>query len=146
MLRGNVLATVDGKGRLKLPAAYRAAIESRFGNQLFVTSLRGESALIYPLEVYTAIEERLLGASKVEPVVSRLRNAMNFYGQAATIDSQGRILVHPLLRQRAAIQGEVAVLGQQNYLEVWNRQIFEESLKNDPLTDADLKELASLGF
>jgi MraZ protein len=62
------------------------------------------------------------------------------------MDSQGRLLIHPLLRERAAIQGEVAVLGQQNYLEVWNRQIFEEMLKNDPLTDADLKELASLGF
>jgi MraZ protein len=146
VLRGNILAKVDGKGRLKLPAAHRSAIEPQYGNEFFVTSLRGESVLIYPMEVYAAIEERLLAASKLEPVVNRLRSAVNYYGQPATMDSQGRILVHPLLRERAAIQGEVAVLGQQNYLEIWNRQLFEERLKNDPLTDADLKELASFGF
>ncbi len=146
MLRGNILAKVDEKGRLKLPAVYRALIEPRYGTEFFVTSLRGESVLIYPLEVYSGIEARLGEASKVEPVVTRLRNAINYYGQSAAMDSQGRILIHPLLRERAAIQGEVAVLGQQNYLEVWNRPIFEEILKNDPLTDADLKELASFGF
>lgn len=146
MLRGNTLAKVDDKGRLKLPSVYRAVIEPRYGNEFFVTSLRGESVLIYPLEVYAGIEARLVEASKVEPVVTRLRNAINYYGQPAAMDSQGRILIHPLLRERAAIQGEVAVLGQQNYLEVWNRPIFEEILKKDPLTDADLKELASFGF
>ena len=71
---------------------------------------------------------------------------MNYYGQTATMDSQGRVLIHPLMRDCANIDGEVAVIGQLDYLEVWNRATFEEQLHNDPLTDADLKELASLGF
>lgn len=146
MLRGNILARVDDKGRLKLPSTHRAVIEPRYGNEFFVTSLRGESVLIYPMEIYAGIEERLVQSSKVEPVVNRLRHSISYYGQCAQMDSQGRILIHPLLRERAAIRGEVAVLGQQNYLEVWNRQLFEEILKNDPLTDADCKVLASLGF
>jgi MraZ protein len=137
---------VDAKGRLKLPAAHRAVLEPRYGSEFFVTSLRGESVLLYPLEVYAEIEERLLKASKLDPLVNRLRNSVNYYGQSISMDSQGRILIPPLLRERAAIQGEVAVLGQQNYLEVWNRQLFEEMLKNEPLTDAALKELASFGF
>ena len=146
MLRGNALAKVDEKGRLKLPAVYRSVIEPKYGNEFFVTSIRGHSVQIYPMEVYAGIEERLLQSSAVEPVVSRLRNAINYYGQATVMDAQGRILIHPLVRERAEIDGEVAVLGQQNFLEIWNRRTFEEQLRNDPLTDADLRSLASLGF
>lgn len=146
MLRGNGLAKLDGKGRLKLPSNYRSVIEPTYGSEFFVTSLRGESVLVYPMPVYSGIEERLFRASKVEPVVKRLRRAFNYYGQAAAMDAQGRILIHPLLRESAQIQGEVAVIGQLDYLEVWNRNTFEEELREDPLTDADLKELANLGF
>jgi MraZ protein len=146
MLRGNSLAKVDDKGRLKLPASFRTVIEPKYGKEFFVTSLRGESARIYPLQVYTRLEERLLESSAVQPLVTKLRNSLNFYGQPAVMDSQGRVLIHPLLRKRAEINGEVAVLGQQNYLEVWNLTSFEEWLKQDPLTDEDLKELAAFGF
>ena len=45
------------------------------------------------------------------------------------MDQQGRILIHPFLRDKAEIDGEVAVLGQQNYLEVWNRARFDEQLE-----------------
>ena len=146
MLRGNALAKLDSKGRLKLPSIYKTVIEPTYGNEFFITSLQGESVLLYPMPVYAALEERIFRASKVEPSVKRLRRALNYYGQAASLDSQGRLLIHPLLRDNAEIQGEVAVIGQLDYLEVWNRTTFEEQLRNDPLTDADLKELASFGF
>jgi len=146
MLRGNSLAKVDDKGRLKLPSSFRSVIEPEYGNEFFVSSLRGESARIYPLQVYAELEERLLKASSVQPLVSKLRNALNYFGQRAVMDQQGRILIHPLLRKKAEIVGEVAVLGQQNYLEVWNRAIFESVLETAPLTDKDLQELSLLGF
>lgn len=146
MLRGNGLAKVDGKGRLKLPAAFRSVIEPRYGNELFVTSLRGESTRIYPMEVYADLEDRLLRASSVEPLVTKLRNALNYFGQRTLMDAQGRVLLHPLVRERTGIRGEVAVLGQQNYLEVWNRAAFEKQLSTNPLTEDDLRQLAQLGF
>lgn len=146
MLRGNALAKVDGKGRIKLPATFRSVIEPKYGTEFFVTSIRGESARIYPMEVYARLEERLMGASTLKPAVSKLRTSLNYFGQTASMDTQGRILVHPLLREQAGIRGEVAVLGQQNFLEVWNRKQFEQQLEQSPLTDDDLRELANLGF
>jgi MraZ protein len=146
MLRGNSLAKVDEKGRLKVPAAFRSAIEPEFGTEFFVTSLRGECVRVYPMPVYAKLEQRLSNASAVKPAVTKLRTALNYYGQSATMDGQGRLLIHPLLREAAGIDGEVAVLGQQNFLEVWNRAQFEERLRRDPLTDEDLIELAALGF
>jgi MraZ protein len=146
MLRGNSIAKVDEKGRLKLPSQFRAAIEPKYGAEFFVTSLRGESVRIYPMEIWSRVEEKLSRVSSLEPAVMRFRNSVNFYGQCALLDNQGRLLIHPLLREKAGIHGEVAVLGQQDYLEVWNRSAFEERLTDDPLTDADLATLANLGI
>lgn len=146
MLRGNALAKVDEKGRIKLPAVFRSIIEPRFGRGFFVTSFLGDSARLYPMEIYVAFEERLSQSSQVEPLVNRLRDAVNYYGQSTEMDAQGRILIHPLLREKAGLVGEVAVLGQQNFLTVWNRETFEKRLEAKPLTDSDLQELAALGF
>lgn len=146
MLRGSSLAKLDEKGRLKLPAAFRALLEPKFGTDFFVTSLRGESVRVYPMEVWLRVEERLARASSLNPSVMRFKNAVNYFGQSSPMDAQGRILIHPLLRERADVRGEVVVLGQQDFLEVWNRNAFEERLQADPLTDTDLGALADLGI
>ena len=146
MLRGSAQAKLDDKGRLKLPSVFRSILEPQYGSEYFVTSLRGESARIYPMPVFAELEERLLRSSGVQPVVAKLRGSLNYYGQRAVMDGQGRLLIHPLLREKAGIEGEVSVLGQQSFLEVWNRASYEERFDNDPLTDEDLRELAALGF
>ena len=146
MLRGNALAKVDEKGRLKVPAVFRALIEPKYGSEYFVTSLRGESVRLYPMGVWSRFEERLAKAPAFDPAVMRLRNAVNYYGQSASMDPQGRLLIHPLLRESAGTRGEVAVIGQQDFLEVWNRSVFEERLTKSPLTDQDLENLSRMGI
>jgi MraZ protein len=96
--------------------------------------------------VWLRVEERLARASSLNPSVMRFKNAVNYYGQSTPMDAQGRILIHPLLRERADVRGEVVVLGQQDFLEVWNRTAFEARLQADPLTDADLGALSDLGI
>jgi MraZ protein len=145
MLRGNSLAKIDEKGRLKLPASFRAALEPNFGGTYFVTSLRGDCVRIYPMEAWMRVEETLARSSSMNPSVIRFKNAVNYFGQTALMDPQGRLLIHPLLRERAKVRGEVVVLGQQDYLEVWNRSAFEGRLESDPLTDGDLEFVAGLG-
>jgi len=146
MLRGNALAKVDAKGRLKLPSAYRTIIEPNYGREFFVTSLRGESVRVYPMDVWTAIEAKMAQVSSLNPAMNRLKKRVHYFGQPATMDKQGRLLIHPLLRERADVKGEVAVLGQLDFLEVWNRAAFEQGLVSDPLTDDDLAELSTLGI
>ena len=146
MLRGNALAKIDEKGRLKIPSVFRADLEPKFGSAFFVTSLRGDSVRIYPMDVWVRVEERLARASSLNPAIMRFKNAVNYFGQTSEMDAQGRILVHPLLRDRANVRGDVVVLGQQDFMEVWNRTAFEERLDADPLTDADLGALSELGI
>ena len=63
------------------------------------------------------------------------------------IDRQGRVLIPQLLRETAAMAGEVSVLGQQNHLAVWSRKRLEERLfKKEPFTEEDGRLLAEHGI
>jgi MraZ protein len=62
------------------------------------------------------------------------------------MDSQGRLLIHPLLRSSAELVGDVAVLGYLQYLEVWEMDKFKARIDGDPYTDDDAASLAALGF
>ena len=146
MLRGNFPTKVDAQGRIKLPTALRKRIEELYGPQMFVTSVTGENALIYPMEEWEEIEAKLLEPPKLLPEKVKFLRHANYYGQVSSMDKQGRVSIHPLLREAAQIDGEVAVMGYLNYLQVWNKDRFQELLKSDPYTDKDTAALAELGM
>jgi MraZ protein len=146
MLRGNYPATVDGKGRLKIPASFKAYLDENYGADFYVTSLRGESVRIYPLPVWRGIEEKLKAQPSMKKPVKKFLDRTNYFGQMGHADGQGRLLIPSVLRESAAMQGEVAVLGYLNYLEVWNNQRYLEHLEREPFTDEDEKALSDLGI
>lgn len=146
MLRGNLPARIDDKGRLKVPNAFRAVIQEEHGRDVFVTSFSGESVRIYPMPVWLDVERRLAQMPSTHPSRQRFLDRVNFYGQVAEIDPQGRVLIQPRLRESALMSGEVDVLGQQHHLEVWNHERFVARLHRDPLTDDDWKALAEYGI
>ena len=146
MLRGNAPATIDEKGRLKIPSVFRADIEESWGSDFYVTSLSGESVLIYPLPVWQEIEERLAKLPSLNPTKKKFLDRTNYYGQLASVDKSGRILIPPVLRESAQMTGEVAVLGNLNYLDVWNHERFLGRMKNQPFTEDDHEVLGKLGI
>jgi MraZ protein len=146
VLRGNHAAKIDDKGRLKIPNAFRALIQAQHGTELFVTSLTGESVTIYPLPVWVALEEKLAQVPSTLPARARYLDRVNYYGQVAEIDVQGRVVIHPRLRDAAGMAGEVDVLGQYNLLDVWNHERFVAKLHRDAYTDADARALADFGI
>ena len=146
MLRGNSPAKIDDKGRLKVPNGFRAAIQEEHGRELFVTSLSGASVRIYPMPVWMEIERRLAQMPSTHPARMKFLDRVNFFGQVAEIDAQGRVLIHPRLRESALMTGEVDVLGHQTFLEVWNHDRIVAKLTRDPLTNDELKALADFGI
>ena len=115
MLRGNAPATIDEKGRLKIPSVFRAEIEDSWGSDFYVTCLSGESVLIYPLPIWQEIEERLAKLPSLNPTKKKFLDRTNYYGQLTATDKSGRVLIPTLLRESARMTGEVAVLGNLNY-------------------------------
>ncbi len=146
MLRGNQAAKIDDEGRLKIPNAFLALIEEQHGAELFVTSLTGESVRIYPMPVWLALEEKLAAVPSTHPARQRFFDRVNYYGKVAEFDNQGRVLVHPRLRDSAGMAGEVDVFGQYDHLEVWNHERFLAKLQRDPFTDDDANTLSGFGI
>jgi MraZ protein len=146
VLRGNAPAKIDDKGRLKIPNGFRARIQAAHGAELFVTSLSGESVRIYPMLIWNEIEQRLATMPSTHPARLRFLDRVNYYGQTAELDAQGRVVIHPRLREAASMTGDVDVLGQYNYLEVWNHERFVSKMQRDPFTDDDARALSEHGI
>lgn len=146
MFRGNYAAKIDEKGRLKVPNAFRALLEKEHGTELFVTSLSGEYVRLYPMPVWLAHEEKLARVPSTHPARLRYFDRVNYYGQPAQMDSQGRVVIHPRLRESAGMIGDVDVFGQYDTLDVWNHERFLSKLQREPFTDDDARALAEFGI
>ncbi len=147
MLRGNHPARVDDKGRLKIPNGFRVLIEQQYGQELFVTSVTGEYVRVYPMAVWLEVERKLAEVPSTNPSKQRFLDRVNFFGQALGMDKQGRVVLPQMLRESAAMAGEVSVLGLQNHLAVWNlKRLTERLFKKEPFTDEDGRVLSSFGI
>jgi MraZ protein len=144
--RGRLTARIDDKGRLKIPAEFRTPLEQGSGNRLFVTSLTGESVLLYPMPVWESIEAKLAAMPSTHPARVKFLNLTNYFGQTAEIDAQGRVLIHTALREEAGMVGDVDVVGQLDLLEVWNHARHEAQVRGNPLTTEDRAALAAAGI
>jgi MraZ protein len=146
MLRGNYTARIDSKGRLKVPTLFRRYVEEKYGAALYVTSLTGECVRIFPMPEWEAIEQRLSLLPSMDPARRKFLDRTNYYGQQSAMDTQGRVLIHPLLRKSAQVVGDVAVLGYLTYLEVWELDKFQQRMLSDPYTEEDEAAIARLGI
>ncbi|MGI8555261.1 MAG: division/cell wall cluster transcriptional repressor MraZ [Pyrinomonadaceae bacterium] len=146
MLRGNYPARIDDKGRLKIPTHFRRRLEEKYDSVFYATSLTGESVQIFPLSEWKKIEQKLSLLPSNEAARRIYLTRMNFFGQESEIDNQGRILIHPLLRQKTETYGDVAVIGSLTFLDVWNRERIERYLLQNTFTAEHEAMLARLGI
>jgi MraZ protein len=144
MFRGNHPAKVDEKGRLKLPSAFKQLVDATSVTQFYVTSTDGKSAEIWPLPEWEKREQQLADSSTMDDAVRKYLNVTSYYGQQVEMDNQARLLLPQILRNAAGLDGEVAVFGMRTYLEVHNREIFEQNLAANQLTADDRKAMAEI--
>jgi MraZ protein len=145
VLRGNYPAKVDEKGRVKIPAAFLEALRE-YGNKFYVTSENGDYVHVYPMKIWSEIEEKLARLSSHNRTKQIFLTRTNYYGQVVELDGQGRILVPSILRESAQMRGDVDVLGNLTYLQIWNHTRFLDNMKGSPITDEDEKILDDLGI
>jgi MraZ protein len=145
VFRGNAPARIDDKGRLKLPTVFRSSLESKYGRELFITSLSGEYVRVYPMPVWLEIEEKLGQMPSTHPSRLRFLDRINYFGAVGELDTQGRVLIPVRLRDSATMSGDVDVLGQITCLDVWNHDRFLTKLQRDAYSDDDAKALSEFG-
>lgn len=139
VFRGNHPAKVDPKGRLKLPSKFAELLDLTTNAQFYITSSDGKTAEVWPLEEWEKQEAALLArSSNLNVAVKKYMSLTSYYGQQVGIDSEGRVLLPQILRQKARMDGEVAVLGKLRYLEVHNLDELDLSVTENPMTEEEL--------
>ena len=117
-----------------MPNGFRALIESQYGSELFVTSITGEHVRLYPMAVWLEIERKLAAVPSTNPSKLRFLDRVNFFGQVATLDRQGRVVIPQILRESAAMAGDVSVLG----LGITSRSGTEARLQREAVQEGPL--------
>src|SRR5262249_56053043 len=101
---------------------------------------------IYRMAGWLEKEEKLGQMPSTHPSRLRFLDRVNFFGQQAELDAQGRVLIPARLRDTATMSGDVDVLGVYNYLDVWNHDRFLAKLQREPFTDDDARALSEFGI
>ena len=119
---GSYTYTLDDKGRVSLPAAFRReADDPRF----VLLQVYSPALALYPETAWREVEERLKGVLRNDPdarmwVLSVMASAVE-----VSPDSQGRILIPSRLQEAANLDGQVLMVGAIDKVELWNPADFE---------------------
>jgi MraZ protein len=124
MFRGRHDHSIDTKGRLSIPTGYRQEILRRSENPPILTNYKNYLAL-YPYEDWLVIERNLMTKSKLQPDVQAFTRFVISGSSECPIDSQGRILVPPALREHAKLEKKVTLAGVLDCIEIWDTKLFE---------------------
>jgi MraZ protein len=144
MFRGSHITRVDEKGRLKMPAEFKRQIDEEYGGQFYITSRYGKVGEIHPMREWEQFETKLAAVPSFNPAKQKLLKWINYFGQTAEMDGQGRVLLPQLLREKAKLMSEVVVSGNEGFLKVENHQDYEQGL--EPMTMDDQIELSKVGI
>lgn len=127
MFTGSTALNLDAKGRLTMPTRYRASVQKACDNKLVLTLHPFDGCLaLYPRPDFMETAGKLAAQSDSNQDVRRLKR--RFLGQAAEIDmdSNGRLLVPPELREAIGLEKRAMLIGQLHRFEIWKEESWSE--------------------
>jgi MraZ protein len=105
MPRGLSRAKIDDTGRIKLPAGFLHYFDSLPERKVFVTSLDGRIAEIYPISTWRETEKFFVENRKMSEVRRATFTAARL-GADTEVDSQGRVTINSELRAELGLDGQ----------------------------------------
>ncbi len=145
MFRGINAINIDGKGRLAVPTRYRDALMEHDSGSLVVTIDTEETCLLlYTARQWQLIENNLQKLPSFNAAARRIQRLLIGHATDVELDSNGRLLLPPLLREYAKLDKRVVLIGQGNKFEVWDEGLWqsrrqqwleEEAAKSEVLPD-----------
>ena len=131
MLRGVSQVSLDVKGRFAVPQRYRDAlgatgVDANGGARLVMTADPARCLLLYPLVEWEPIQQKLMALSSFNAKTRALQRLLVGHADDVEMDTAGRLLVPPALRQYAALDKRIVVVGQGNKFEIWDEARWDE--------------------
>ncbi|MGV8073914.1 MAG: division/cell wall cluster transcriptional repressor MraZ [Syntrophobacteraceae bacterium] len=144
--RGQSIHRLDAKGRLRIPTRFREVLQNHYTDALIVT-LMGECLVAYPPEIWDKIEAKALEFSQVQP---QQRAFIRYFISSAVtseFDNQGRILIPPMLREKANLDQEILLAGMLTSFEIWDKGAWTKHLElNKDQYDQMMETMAGAGL
>ncbi|GAB4289591.1 MAG: division/cell wall cluster transcriptional repressor MraZ [Thiohalomonadaceae bacterium] len=123
LFRGVTALTLDAKGRMAMPARYRDLLLERAGGNLVITIHTDDRCLwIYPQPEWEEIEAKIAALPAFNPMTTKLRRLLVGYATDTEMDGAGRILLAPTLREYAALERKLVLVGQGKKFELWDEE------------------------
>lgn len=142
---GNIVAKLDAKNRVFIPAAFRKQLLQDEGQRLYLRKDVFQKCItVYTLDVW---EEELLNLraslNRWEPEQQELYRQFMIDAEEVIPDSSGRILISKQLLNLVGIDSEVRFLGVDNTLEIWPKEALEKPRVDPEVFGQKMRELLS---
>lgn len=138
MFQGAAALNLDAKGRLAIPARHRDALAIENG-QVLITAHPEGCLLVYPVPDWIPIRDQVLSAPSLDPRAARLKRLLIGFAQDEALDSAGRVLINPSLRQFAKLDKQVWLVGQGRHFELWSDAGWQQQ-------QAEMMDMANTGL
>lgn len=122
MFLGQYEHTIDEKGRLIIPARFRELL----GENFIITFGLDMCLFVYPQEEWKDLSEKLKLLPLGQKDARAFKRILFSRANAGVLDTQGRILIMKYLRDYARIEREVMVIGVQDRIEIWSKEIWQK--------------------
>lgn len=141
MFRGQYEHTMDAKGRVSLPARYREVLaemdpDGSNADRVILTRTFDKSLELYPVDRWTAFEEKVRSLPQFEPSVKQLMRVYVAGAVECSLDSHGRLLIPQPMRQWGGLEREVVWVGQLDKAQLWAKNRWDAAVE-DALEDAE---------
>ncbi|ELY2509240.1 division/cell wall cluster transcriptional repressor MraZ [Cronobacter sakazakii] len=144
MFRGATLVNLDSKGRLSVPTRYRDLLNNASSGQMVCTiDIHHPCLLLYTLPEWVIIEQKLSRLSSMNPAERRVQRLLLGHASECQMDSAGRLLLAPVLRQHAGLTKQVMLVGQFNKFELWDEATWHQQVREDIDAEQSSSEVLS---
>jgi MraZ protein len=147
MFRGSFEHAIDDKGRLSIPARYREILKRRRERELVLVDLIFDTCIAaYPIKAWQQIEHNLLSKGNSDKRFREYACLIFDCAVESLVDSQGRILVPPQLREAAHLRRDVVIVGVLDKIEIWSRERWAQFSAQERDPEDYAAKLAELGI
>lgn len=123
---------------MAIPKHHRDLLAEHGIDEICVTADLSRCLLVYPMPVWTEIEDELVDLPNNDPKARRLQRLYLGHATPMALETTGRVLLTPELREYASIERDVVLIGQGKKLELWSARSWADE-KDSWQTEPDVK-------
>jgi MraZ protein len=144
MFQGETAITIDDKGRLAVPTAYRELVARECSNRLVVTYNPYEQGCLwlYPVAAWEQVRDQVNALPNAKKVHRALQLKLVGAATFVDVDGNGRLLLPASHRNAAGIEKKAVLLGMGGKFELWSEQAhlaqIRQTIGEDEVSDAML--------